>query len=152
MAEESIPLSLRRLLGLGEAGRRPAPSDALEEVSLSALLQRFRASHLEVEGAAVIDASGTIVAGDLPDRFRTGDGSLGMTLLRVGQWVAAEYERGPLGFLVVGCENGVVVARPIGGKRVLVLVASAETTFRLIFSDSLQLVEQIERAVKGKPK
>ena len=149
-AEEGGPLSLRRLLGLGEAGRRPASSDALEEVSLSALLQRFRASHLEVEGGAVIDPSGTILAGDLPDRFRTRDGFLGMTLLRVGEWAAQEYQCGPLAFLVVGCENGVVIARPVGGRRVLVLVTSVEATFRLIFSDSLHLVEQIERAVKPK--
>jgi predicted regulator of Ras-like GTPase activity (Roadblock/LC7/MglB family) len=115
----------------------------VEHVGLSAILERFRASHPEVEGAALVDRSGTVLVGDPPGRFRGPRSLLGMTLLNAGEWAARACSGGPVGFLVVGCEGGIVVARPVGGDRVLIIVASAEATLRLISSDSLWLARRI---------
>ena len=112
-------------------------------MGLSAILERFRVSHPEVEGAALVDRSGTVLAGVLPGRCRGPRSLLGMTLLNAGEWAARACGGGPVGFLVAGCESGVVVARPVGGAGVLIIVASADATLRLISSDSLWLAQRI---------
>ncbi|MCB9669626.1 MAG: roadblock/LC7 domain-containing protein [Alphaproteobacteria bacterium] len=90
----------------------------------------------DVEGAAVIDNDGLMIASALSaDLDEDSVGAMGAALLGLGERIVSELERGSFELVMIRGDNGFVILTRCGSEAVLACLASTGAKLGLIFLD-----------------
>jgi hypothetical protein len=90
----------------------------------------------DVEGAAVIDNDGLMIASALSaDLDEDSVGAMGAALLGLGERIASELERGDFELVMIRGSNGFVILTRCGPDAVLACIAGTKAKLGLIFLD-----------------
>lgn len=90
----------------------------------------------DVEGAAVIDNDGLMIASQLSaDLDEDGVGAMGAALLGLGERITGELDRGDFELVMIRGNNGFIILTRCGPDAVLACLAGTRAKLGLIFLD-----------------